>query len=96
MRELGIRIALGAQRVQVFDMVIRQGMRSAATGMLICGLAALSATRSLKSLLFGIQPNDPRTFAIALLVLAAVDLAACYFPARRAMSMDPLSVLRSE
>jgi putative ABC transport system permease protein len=96
MRELGIRMALGAQRAQVFDMVIRQGMRSAAVGMLIGGLAALGATRSLKSLLFGIKPNDPLTFAIALLVLAAVALAACYFPARRAMSMDPVSVLRSE
>jgi putative ABC transport system permease protein len=96
MRELGIRMALGAQRAQVFDMVIRQGMGSAAVGMLIGGLAALGATRSLKSLLFGIKPNDPLTFAIALLVLAAVALAACYFPARRAMSMDPMSVLRSE
>jgi len=96
MRELGIRMALGAQRAQVFDMVIRQGMRSAALGMLIGGLAALGATRSLKSLLFGTEPNDPLTFAIALLVLAAVALAACYFPARRAMSMNPMSVLRSE
>jgi putative ABC transport system permease protein len=96
MRELGIRMALGAQRAQVFDMVLRQGMRSAAAGMLIGGLAALGASRSLKSLLFGIKPNDPLTFAIALLVLAAVGLAACYFPARRAMSMDPMRVLRSE
>ena len=96
MRELGIRMALGAQRAQVFDLIIRQGMRSAATGMLIGGLAALGAARSLKSLLFGIEPNDPLTFAIALLVLTAVAVAACYFPARRAMSMNPMSVLRSE
>jgi ABC-type antimicrobial peptide transport system permease subunit len=64
--------------------------------MLIGGLAALGATRSFKSLLFEIKPNDPLIFAIALLVLGAVALAACYFPARRAMSMDPMSVLRSE
>jgi putative ABC transport system permease protein len=96
MRELGIRMALGAQRAQVFDLIIRQGMRSAAIGMLIGGLAALGAARSLKSLLFGIEPNDPLTFAIALLVLTAVAVAACYFPARRAMSMNPMSVLRSE
>jgi putative ABC transport system permease protein len=96
MRELGIRMALGAQRAQVFGMVIRQGMGSAAIGMLVGGLAAFGATRSLRSLLFGITPTDPLTFAIALLLLAAVALAACYFPARRAMSMNPMSVLRSE
>ena len=96
MRELGIRMALGAQRAQVFGMVIRQGMGSAAAGMLVGGLAALGATRTLTSLLFGVKPTDPFTFAMALLLLAAVALAACYFPARRATSMDPMSVLRSE
>lgn len=95
-RELGIRIALGAQRTQVFGMVIRQGMGSAAIGMLVGGLAALGATRSLNSLLFGVTPADPFTFAIALLLLALVALAACYFPARRATSVNPMSVLRSE
>jgi len=64
--------------------------------MLIGGLAALALTRSLKSLLFGIKPNDPLTFALAFLVLTAVAVAACYLPARRAMSMNPVSVLRSE
>ena len=96
MRELGIRMALGAQRAQVFGMVIRQGMGSAAAGMLVGGLAALGATRTLTSLLFGVKPTDPFTFAMALLLLAAVALAACYFPARRATSVDPMSVLRSE
>lgn len=96
MRELGIRMALGAQRAQVFGMVIRQGMGSAATGMLVGGLAALGATRTLSSLLLGVKPTDPFTFAMALLLLAAVALAACYFPARRATSVNPMSVLRSE
>ena len=96
MRELAIRMALGAQRAQVFGMVIRQGMGSAATGMLGGGLAALGATRTLTSLLFGVKPTDPFTFAMALLLLAAVALAACYFPARRATSVSPMSVLRSE
>jgi putative ABC transport system permease protein len=96
MRELGIRMALGAQRAQVFGMVIRQGMGSAAAGMLVGGLAALGATRTLTSLLFGVKPTDPFTFAMALLLLAAVALAACYFPARRATSVNPMSVLRSE
>jgi len=95
-RELGIRMALGAQRAQIFSMVIRQGMRSAAVGMLAGGLAALVGTRALTSLLFGVKPTDPPTFAVALLLLTAVALAACYFPARRAMSMNPMSVLRAE
>jgi putative ABC transport system permease protein len=95
-RELGIRIALGAQRAQVFGMVICQGMGSAAIGILVGGLAAFGATRSLASLLFGVKPTDPFTFATALLLLAAVALAACYFPARRATSVNPMSVLRSE
>jgi len=95
-RELGIRMALGAQRAQIFSMVIRQGMRSAAVGMLAGGLAALVGTRALTSLLFGVKPTDPPTFAVALLLLTAVALAACYFPARRAMSMNPMSVLRAQ
>ena len=96
MRELAIRMALGAQRAQVFGMVIRQGMGSAATGMLVGGLAALGATRTLTSLLFGVKPTDPFTFAMASLLLALVALAACYFPARRATSVNPMNVLRSE
>lgn len=95
-RELGIRMALGAQRAQVFGMVIRQGMGSAAVGVVTGGIAALGATRALTSLLFGVKPADPLTFTVALLLLAGVALAACYFPARRAMSMNPMSVLRSE
>jgi len=95
-RELGIRMALGAQRAHVFGIVIRQGMGSAAIGMLIGSIAALGATRVLTSLLFAVKPTDPLTFAVVLSLLTAVALAACYFPARRAMSMDPMSVLRSE
>ena len=95
-RELGIRMALGAQRAQVFAMVIRQGMGPAAVGMLVGGLAALGAARALTSLLFGVKPTDPVTFAMVLSLLSAVALAACYFPARRAMSMNPMSVLRAE
>lgn len=96
MRELGIRMALGAQRTQVLGMIIRQGMGSAAIGILVGGLASLGATRSLTSLLFGVKPTDPFTFAMALLLLALVALAACYFPARRATSVSPMSILRSE
>jgi len=95
-RELGIRMALGAQRAHVFGMVIRQGMGSAAIGMLAGVLTALAATRALTSLLFAVKPTDPLTFAVVLSLLTAVALAACYFPARRAMSMNPMTVLRSE
>jgi len=96
MRELGIRMALGPQRAHVFGMVIRQGMRSAAVGMSVGSIAALGAMRVLTSLLFGVKPGDPLTFAVVLSLITAVALAACYFPARRAMSMNPMSVLRSE
>jgi putative ABC transport system permease protein len=95
-RELGIRMALGAQRAHVFGMVIRQGMGSAAVGMSVGSIAALGATPVLSSLLFGVKPADPLTFAVVLSLLTAVALAACYFPARRAMSMNPMSILRSE
>ena len=95
-RELGIRMALGAQRAHVFGMVIRQGMRSAAVGMSVGSIAALGAMRVLTSLLFGVKPGDPLTLAVVLSLITAVALAACYFPARRAMSMNPMSVLRSE
>src|SRR5215472_14750987 len=63
-RELGIRIALGAQRAHVFGMVIRQGMGSAAVGMLVGSIAAFGATRVLTSLLFAVKPTDPLTFAV--------------------------------
>jgi putative ABC transport system permease protein len=93
-RELGIRMALGAQRAQVFGIVISQGMGSAAIGMLVGSIAALGATRVLTSLLFAVKPSDPLTFAMSL--LTAVALTACYLPARRAMSMNTMDVLRSE
>ena len=89
-------MALGAQRAQVFGMVIRQGMGSATVEMLAGGFGALGATRALTSLLFGVKPTDPITFVLAVLLLTAVALAACYLPARRAMSMNPMSVLRAE
>ena len=74
-RELGIRMALGAQRAQVFRMVVRQGMGSATVGMSAGGFGALGATRALTSLLFGVKPTDPITFVLAVLLLTAVALA---------------------
>ncbi|HEY2002380.1 MAG TPA: ABC transporter permease [Acidobacteriaceae bacterium] len=95
-RELGIRIALGAQRSRVMGMVLRK-----ASGMLLCGLAAglllaYATSRLLRTLLYGVQPHDPWTMAAVTLVLLAGGLAASYLPARRAASVDPMEALRSE
>jgi predicted lysophospholipase L1 biosynthesis ABC-type transport system permease subunit len=95
-RELGIRIALGAQRGRVMAMVLRQ-----AGGMLLCGLAAglllaYATSRLLGTLLYGVRPHDPWTMAAVTLVLLAGGLAASYLPARRAASVDPMEALRSE
>jgi hypothetical protein len=95
-RELGIRIALGAQRGHVMGMVLRQ-----AGGMLLCGLAAglllaYATSRLLGTLLYGVRPHDPWTMAGVTLVLLAGGLAASYLPARRAAGVDPMEALRSE
>jgi predicted permease len=95
-REIGVRLALGAQRRDVIGMVIRQGMTMAGAGTAIGVLAALLFTRLMSSLLFGISPADPMTFLVIPLLLIAVAFAACYVPARRATRVDPLQVLRSE
>jgi predicted permease len=93
-QEIGIRMALGARRRQVFGMVVGQGARLAALGIAIGMLAALGATRVMASFLYGIRTTDPMTFAAVALVLAAVALLACYLPARRAMRVDPISAIR--
>jgi len=94
--EIGIRMALGAQPRSVFRMVTGRALRLAAIGTAI-GLAGCLAVRSvLAKVLFGIGPSDPATLAAATLVLLAVALAASWFPARRAMRVDPVSVLRED
>jgi len=95
-RELGIRLALGASPVRLFQMVIRQGMAPVAAGS-AAGLAgAYAATGLMRSLLYGVQPLDPGTYALAAAVLAAVALVACAVPAVRATRVDPLIALREE
>jgi predicted permease len=94
--EIGIRMALGAQRGAVVWMVLRRVLVLAAVGLAISVPAALSASRLVKSFLFGTQPNDPGTLALAGVVLLSTAILAGYAPARRASRIDPLTALRSE
>ncbi len=94
--ELGIRLALGAQRHDVFGLVLRQGMTLAATGIVVGIAAALGITRALGSLLFLVKPNDPLVFAGTSLLLLTVAFLACWLPARRAARVDPMIALRHE
>jgi macrolide transport system ATP-binding/permease protein len=94
--EIGIRMALGAQRGAVIWMVLRRVLLLAAVGLAISVPAALSASRLVKSFLFGTQPNDPGTLALAGAVLLSAAILAGYAPARRASRIDPLAALRQE
>ena len=95
-REIGIRIALGAQRSDVFLLVLRQGLKLALIGICIGLAASFGLTRLMASQLYGLSATDPLTFAAVAIVLAFVALLACYIPARRAMRVDPMVALRDE
>ena len=95
-REIGVRIALGAQRSDVTRLFLREGMSFIAVGLSIGLAGAFAVTRLLSSMLFGVKATDPLTFAFAAVLLALVAFAACQIPARRATRVDPIGALRTE
>jgi putative ABC transport system permease protein len=95
-REIGIRVALGAQQGELRRMFVRHGLGLAGIGVGVGLMAAVGLTQLMKSLLFGISPLDPLTYAAVPLVLAAAAVLASYLPARRASAVDPVEALRAE
>ncbi len=95
-REMGVRMALGAQRLDVLRLVLRDGARMTMVGAAIGLVAALALTRLMASMLFGVRPTDPVTFAAVAVLLCSIALLASYIPARRAAKVDPMVALRYE
>ncbi|HJQ23436.1 MAG TPA: ABC transporter permease [Blastocatellia bacterium] len=95
-REIGVRLAIGAERRDILKLVIAQGMRLTGIGILIGAVAAVGLTRLMASLLFGVSATDLVTFVMFALLLMLVALVACYLPARRATRVDPIIALRHE
>jgi len=96
MHEVGIRVALGAQRLDILRLALREGMKIVVIGMAAGLVGAAVVTRVFRSMLFEVAPGDPTTFAAVSAILAAVAFFACYLPAQRATRVDPLVALREE
>jgi ABC-type antimicrobial peptide transport system permease subunit len=95
-QQIGIRIALDAQRSDVFTLIVGQGVILAMCGVVIDFGAACGLTRLMSSLLFGVESTDPWTFSGVAVLLLGVAAVACYLPARRAMNVDPMVARRCE
>jgi putative ABC transport system permease protein len=95
-KEIGIRVALGAQRGEVAGMVLRDGATLALTGLAIGGVALIALARLVQSLLYGVSVFDPLAIGASIALLGGITAIACYFPARRAVRVDPVITLRSE
>jgi ABC-type antimicrobial peptide transport system permease subunit len=96
LNEIGIRLALGARPGQVLRMVVAQGVRLAALGLVIGFAAALGLTRLMQGMLYGTEPTDPATFAAVVVFLGGIAFFASWMPARRASRIDPASSLKAE
>ena len=95
-KEIGVRMALGAQKFDVLRMVMKEGAGMALVGILIGLAGAFGLTRLMSTMLYGVKPTDPLTFVSVAALLGAVAMAACYVPARRAMKVDPMDALRHQ
>src|SRR6476661_2641931 len=95
-KEIGVRMALGAQKFDVLRMVLKDGARMTLAGILIGLVGALVLTRLMRSMLYGVKPTDPLTFICVAALLCTIALLACYLPARRAMKVDPMEALRHQ
>ena len=96
MREIGVRLALGAMPAQIRLMMLGQGMRLLGIGLVIGFGGAIAMSRVIRSLLFGVNANDPLIYAAVTIVLIAASVVACWLPARRASRVNPMITLRAE
>jgi putative ABC transport system permease protein len=94
--EFGVRMALGARRRDVLQLVLGEGFKIVTAGVFAGIAASFGLTRFMPSLLYGVGPNDPLTFVVVAVLFALVALAACYVPTRRASRVDPMIALRYE
>ena len=95
-REIGIRVALGAQRSDVLRLVVNQGMLFVGSGVAAGLIGSIGLTRLMSALLFGVSPTDAGTFTSVAILLAGIAFLACWIPARRATRVDPIIALRTE
>ena len=95
-QEIGVRMAIGAQRGDVLSLIVGGGMKLAAIGVVLGLVGALALSGAVRTMLFDVTPLDPASYGITALVLLAVAVLACYVPARRASRVDPIVALRSE